>query len=82
MLFVLLRELKFLFQLYMIYFFHSFMKIKITKLMSRFFLPYIFFLLSVSCFSQANYNVTDPEKALRKQSIFLSKEITALPIHC
>jgi len=30
--------------------------------MTRFFLPFALTLLSVSCFSQANYNVTDPEK--------------------
>jgi tetratricopeptide (TPR) repeat protein len=49
------------------------MKIKIIKLMTRFFLPIAFMLLSVSCFSQANYKVTDPEKSFKEAREFFIK---------
>lgn len=41
--------------------------------MTRFFLPLAFTLLSVSCFSQANYNVTDPEKSFKDAREFFIK---------
>ena len=41
--------------------------------MTRFFLPIAFMLLSVSCFSQANYNVTDPEKNFKEAKEFFIK---------
>ena len=40
--------------------------------MNRFLLP-VFILLSVSCFSQPNYNVTDPEKDFKQAKEFFIK---------
>jgi len=45
--------------------------------MSRFFLPLAFTLLSASCFAQANYNVTDPEKNFKDaREYFMKGEYT------
>jgi tetratricopeptide (TPR) repeat protein len=45
--------------------------------MSRFFLPIAFTLLSASCFAQANYNVTDPEKNFKDaREYFMKGEYT------
>jgi tetratricopeptide (TPR) repeat protein len=45
--------------------------------MTRFFLPIALLLLSVSCFSQANYNVTDPEKNFKTaREYFIKGEYT------
>jgi tetratricopeptide (TPR) repeat protein len=45
--------------------------------MPRFFLPIAFILLSVSCFAQANYNVTDPEKDFKDaKDLFIKGEYT------
>ena len=47
------------------------------KLMTRFFLPIAFILLSVSCFAQANYKVTDPEKNFKDaKDLFIKGEYT------
>ncbi len=42
--------------------------------MNRLFIPIAFLLLSVSCFSQANYNVTDPEKEYKEAKEFFIKD--------
>ncbi|HXR83104.1 MAG TPA: tetratricopeptide repeat protein [Hanamia sp.] len=45
--------------------------------MSRFFLPIAFTLISASCFSQANYSVTDPEKKFKDaREYFMKGEYT------
>ena len=45
--------------------------------MTRFFLPIAFILLSVSCFAQANYKVTDPEKNFKDaKDLFIKGEYT------
>src|SRR6185312_2278433 len=49
------------------------MKNKNKKLMARFLLPIVFFLLSASCFSQPNYNVTDPEKSFKDAKEYFIK---------
>ncbi len=41
--------------------------------MTRFFLPFVITLFSVSCFSQANYNVTDPEKNFKTAKDYFIK---------
>ncbi|HEY5392930.1 MAG TPA: tetratricopeptide repeat protein [Hanamia sp.] len=41
--------------------------------MTRLFLPIVFSLLSVSCFSQANYFVTDPQKDFKEAKDFFMK---------
>ena len=41
--------------------------------MSRFFLPFLLSLLSFSGFSQANYNVTDPEKDFKEAKYYFIK---------
>lgn len=41
--------------------------------MARFLLPIVFFLLSASCFSQPNYNVTDPEKSFKDAKEYFIK---------
>jgi len=41
--------------------------------MNRFLFPLVFILLSASCFSQANFNVTDPEKNFKEAKEFFIK---------
>ena len=42
--------------------------------MNRLLLPFASLLLSLSCFSQANYNVTDPEKDYKEAKEFFIKD--------
>jgi lipopolysaccharide biosynthesis regulator YciM len=42
--------------------------------MNRFLFPVAFLLLTLSCFSQANYNVTDPEKDFKEAKEFFIKD--------
>ncbi len=45
--------------------------------MTRFFLPILFTFLSASCFSQANYKITDPEKDFKDaREFFIKAEYT------
>jgi tetratricopeptide (TPR) repeat protein len=49
------------------------MKNKIVKLMTRIFLPVLYFLLSASCFAQPNYHITDPEKDFKDAKDYFIK---------
>src|SRR5665647_2191614 len=42
--------------------------------MNRLFFPIALLLLSVSCFSQTNYNITDPEKDYKEAKEFFIKD--------
>ena len=41
--------------------------------MTRFFLPFLFIVFSIPCFSQANYSVTDPQKDFKEAEYFFLK---------
>jgi len=74
MVFVLLREAKILyFILRLISSLFNHEKLKIVKLMSRLVLIAVLIVFSVSCFSQPNYNVTDPEKSFKDAREFFIK---------
>jgi len=41
--------------------------------MTRIFLPFLFIVFSIPCFSQANYSVTDPQKDFKEAEYFFLK---------